>query len=175
MLVGIGVTQTEVSNFLINEANTLDDRNLDGWLKLLADDISYKVRAREIIKEPELSSRAAEEVDTSTLTYLVMDESKDTLALRIKRFQTGYAHSDLPASFCVRSVSDIEIVDGDATEGLRVRSNIFIFENRASRKETLFVGRRVDVIRLSDSGLLLARRDVQLAHTVLPKTLSVFF
>ncbi|MCV7134921.1 aromatic-ring-hydroxylating dioxygenase subunit beta, partial [Mycobacterium hodleri] len=97
------------------------------------------------------------------------------LKLRIARLATGLAPGETPRTITQRIVSDILVTDVSDQE-LSVRSSVMVFLVRHERHECFFIGKRQDVLRLDEqAGLVLAARVITLAHSVLPRAISIFF
>jgi len=168
----------EVEQFYYEEAELLDDGRFADWLELLADDVDYwmPTRTNRLRRQQALSIAARGEA-------AFYDETKDSLAWRIRRFDSGMAWAEDPPSRTRHLVTNIVAhhVDPDAqagftTDDLEVRSAFLVYRNRLQREENIFAGRRVDILRRTDEGLLVARRVILLDQNVLQaKNISTFF
>ena len=168
----------EVEQFYYEEAELLDDGRFADWLELLADDVDYwmPTRTNRLRRQQALSIAARGEA-------AFYDETKDSLAWRIRRFDSGMAWAEDPPSRTRHLVTNIVAhhVDPDAqagftTDDLEVRSAFLVYRNRLQREENIFAGRRVDILRRTDEGLRVARRVILLDQNVLQaKNISTFF
>lgn len=168
----------EVEQFYYEEAELLDDGRFADWLELLADDVDYwmPTRTNRLRRQQALSIAARGEA-------AFYDETKESLAWRIRRFDSGMAWAEDPPSRTRHLVTNIVAhhVDPDAQAGftpddLEVRSAFLVYRNRLEREENIFAGRRVDILRRTDEGLLVARRVILLDQNVLQaKNISTFF
>ena len=168
----------EVEQFYYEEAELLDDGRFVDWLELLADDVDYwmPTRTNRLRRQQALSIAARGEA-------AFYDETKESLAWRIRRFDSGMAWAEDPPSRTRHLVTNIVAhhVDPDAqagftTDDLEVRSAFLVYRNRLQREENIFAGRRVDILRRTDEGLLVARRVILLDQNVLQaKNISTFF
>ena len=168
----------EVEQFYYEEAELLDDGRFADWLELLADDVDYwmPTRTNRLRRQQALSIAARGEA-------AFYDETKDSLAWRIRRFDSGMAWAEDPPSRTRHLVTNIVAhhVDPDAqagftTDDLEVRSAFLVYRNRLQREENIFAGRRVDILRRTDEGLQVARRVILLDQNVLQaKNISTFF
>ena len=168
----------EVEQFYYEEAELLDDGRFADWLELLADDVDYwmPTRTNRLRRQQALSIAARGEA-------AFYDETKESLAWRIRRFDSGMAWAEDPPSRTRHLVTNIVAhhVDPDAqagftTDDLEVRSAFLVYRNRLQREENIFAGRRVDILRRTDEGLLVARRVILLDQNVLQaKNISTFF
>lgn len=171
-------THFEVQQFYYREAELLDDGRYADWLSMLADDLDYwmPTRTNRLRRQQTLSVAARGEAG-------YYDESKESLAWRIRRLDSGMAWAEDPPSrtrhlitnVTVRHV-DPSLHDGfDATD-LSVRSAFLVYRNRLEREENLFAGSRDDVLRSTEDGLQIARRVILLDQNVLmSKNISTFF
>jgi len=168
----------EVEQFYYEEAELLDDGRFADWLELLADDVDYwmPTRTNRLRRQQALSIAARGEA-------AFYDETKDSLAWRIRRFDSGMAWAEDPPSRTRHLVTNIVAhhVDPDVQVGftpddLEVRSAFLVYRNRLEREENIFAGRRVDILRRTDEGLQVARRVILLDQNVLQaKNISTFF
>ncbi len=150
-----------VEQFLYREARMLDDRLLMEWLALLTDDCTYMVPTRENVQ----SVRGKAPVTTddelgSGVAYF--EDDKLTLTAKALRLGTGTAWGENPPSRTRRLVSNVEVLPGDASDELRVYSNLVMYRSRRVDEVSQFVGQRRDTLRQTNKGLLLARRVVVL-------------
>jgi len=168
----------EVEQFYYEEAELLDDGRFADWLELLADDVDYwmPTRTNRLRRQQALSIAARGEA-------AFYDETKESLAWRIRRFDSGMAWAEDPPSRTRHLVTNIVAhhVDPDVQVGftpddLEVRSAFLVYRNRLEREENIFAGRRVDILRRTDEGLRVARRVILLDQNVLQaKNISTFF
>lgn len=145
----------EVSQLLYREAHLLDSGLFKEWLELLARDLRYWAPARAEVPR-------AEEAANEHIRLPLFDETKDTLALRIKRLNTGLAWSEIPPTRTRRFISNIT-VNMDESGLIHVRSNFMLFKSRSFTDETILVGCREDRWSRSD-GWLLKERKILLDH-----------
>ena len=84
----------EVSEFLFEEAEILDERNFEKWLDLLTDDIRYWMPMRRNVKSNELDREFTREGQDINW----FDEGKDTLERRVHQILTGVHWAEEPLS-----------------------------------------------------------------------------
>ncbi|HLY66706.1 MAG TPA: aromatic-ring-hydroxylating dioxygenase subunit beta [Chloroflexota bacterium] len=154
----------EIEEFLYREAYLLDDHRLDEWLALFTDDVEYLVPLREHVQG-----------DVAPAGHPVIRDDKMMLLARVKKHQTGLSHVEIPQSMTGHLITNILVEDGPAPGELEVRSSFVVRQARKLRDEAWWVGRRRDLFRHVDNGWKIARREVLLDHTVLPRGISIFF
>ncbi|MFD4503635.1 aromatic-ring-hydroxylating dioxygenase subunit beta [Streptomyces sp. NPDC058457] len=172
-------THFEVEQFYYEEAALLDDGRYTDWLELLADDLDYWVptRTNRLRRQQTLAVAARGEA-------AFFDETKESLAWRIRRFDSGMAWAEDPPSRTRHLVANVMVRHHDPAENpeftaddLQVRSAFLVYRNRLEREENVFAGSRADVLRRGEDGSLrVARRTVLLDQSILlAKNISTFF
>ena len=126
----------DVEQLLYHEAHLLDSGMFDDWLNLLAPDLRYWAPVRA-----EVARTLEREDETKRLP--LFDETKASLALRIRRLDTGLAWVAIPATRTRRFVSNVTVVR-EADGVAHVRSNFMLFRSRSFGEEWLVVGCRED-------------------------------
>ena len=157
-----------VVDFLYDEAALLDDRDHRGWLDLITPDIHYLVPVR--ITSPHTLA-------DSTLDDMAhFDEDLYSLEKRVARLETEHAWAEDPPSRTRRFVTNIRCWEGDTAGEIVARSNLLVFRSRGDLLgPDLLSGQRTDVLRRTDDGLRLARREVLLDESVLrTQNLAIF-
>ncbi|MFN0071949.1 MAG: 3-phenylpropionate/cinnamic acid dioxygenase subunit beta [Chloroflexota bacterium] len=165
------ILQQEVEQFLYKEARLLDERRLDEWLELLAEDLHYWMPMRRNIKFGDWDL----EFTNHETEINWFDEGKDILAGRIRQINTGVHWPEEPVSRFEHIVTNVEIV-GVAGDDIQVNSKFFCYQNRLQDEVNHFVGRREDLLRTdSETKFKIVRRKLILAQNVmLPKVLNTF-
>jgi 3-phenylpropionate/cinnamic acid dioxygenase small subunit len=168
----------EVEQFYYEEAELLDDGRFADWLELLADDLDYwmPTRTNRLRRQQALSIAARGEA-------AFYDETKESLAWRIRRFDSGMAWAEDPPSRTRHLITNVVVRHVDPSrhlefgvDDLEVRSAFLVYRNRLQREENIFAGRRTDILRRVSVGLQVARRVVLLDQNVLQaKNISTFF
>jgi 3-phenylpropionate/cinnamic acid dioxygenase small subunit len=173
----------EVEQLLYREARWLDERRFPEWLELLTEDVHYWMPVRSS-RYPRSSKAIAildperyEQAELSKKDELaILDETKETLARRIARLDTGMAWAEDPPSRTRHLISNIEVEPGEIASEIRVYSNFLVYRNRSETEQDFYVGCRQDVLRKVDGAWKIARRTVILDQTVLlAKNVSIFF
>lgn len=173
----------EVERFLYREARLLDERRLHEWLELLTDDVHYWMAGRSN-RYPK-SSKAIAILDPDRYVeddmvredeLAILDETKETLAARVARLDTGMAWAEDPPSRTRHVITNIEVEPGEADAELKVYSNFIVYRSRAETEQDFYVGARQDVLRRVDGAWKIARRKLILDQNVLlAKNVSNFF
>ena len=110
------VLKHELEQFLFKEARLLDERRLDEWLDLLAEDLHYWMPMRRNIKFGDWDLEFTD-MDSEINWF---DEGKDILAGRIRQLNTGVHWPEEPVSRFEHIVTNVELV---SVEGDEVRVN----------------------------------------------------
>jgi 3-phenylpropionate/cinnamic acid dioxygenase small subunit len=166
------ILQHEVEQFLYQEARLLDERRLDEWLDLLADELHYWMPMRRNIKFGDWDlefTNAENEINW-------FDEGKDVLAGRIRQINTGIHWPEEPVSRFEHIVTNVEVVSVEA-DAIHVNSKFFCYQNRLQDEVNHFVGRREDRLRRDpETRFKIVKRKIILAQNVmLPKVVNTFF
>ena len=172
-----------IEQFLYREARLLDERRFHDWLELLTDDIRYWMpvrtsrypkRSRAIVildEERYVETELAQEGELALL-----DETKQSLSMRIARLDTGMAWAEDPPSRTRHLITNIEVEAGDTDAELTVYSNFLVYRTRGETEQDFFVGQREDILRSVAGAWKIARRKIVLDQNVLlPKNISIFF
>jgi 3-phenylpropionate/cinnamic acid dioxygenase small subunit len=171
-------THFAVQQLYYREAELLDDSRYADWLSLLADDLEYwmPTRTNRLRRQQSLSIAKRGEA-------ALYDETKESLAWRIRRFDSGMAWAEDPPSRTRHLITNVVAHHVDPNENpgftehdLAVRSAFLVYRNRLEREENVFAGRRDDILRAFDGGYLVARRTILLdQNLLLSKNISTFF
>lgn len=161
----------EIENFFYEEADLLDQRRFDDWVQLFTDDARYWMPIRRNVPSEELElENTAERKEVSWF-----DEGKRTLVDRVKQLQTGAHWAEEPFSRVAHLVCNVRLVDVREHE-VRTRCRILVHRNRMEDEESLFVGQRIDTVRLVDGSWRIARREIIVDQSILlAKNLTTFF
>ena len=175
-------TLISVQLFLYREARLLDNREFRQWLELLHEDLRYRIVSRRF-RYPS-SSKALAAKDRNRLREMgkqvenelpLMEETRNSLALRVERLETGMAWAEDPPSITRRTISNIEVEAGESDAEVVVYSNYVVYRTREGPEADLYVGGREDVLRRADDGWRIARRKAVLDQSSLSaKNISTF-
>lgn len=172
-------THFEVEQLYYEEAALLDEGRYVDWLDLLAEDLDYwmPTRTNRLRRQQALSIARRGEA-------AFYDETKESLAWRIRRFDSGMAWAEDPPSRTRHLVTNVQVRHADPDEhpgfnddDLVVVSAFLVYRNRLEREQGIFAGQRTDVLRRTPSeGLEVARREILLDQNILlSKNISTFF
>lgn len=151
----------EIEDFLLREAELLDTRDLQGWLRLLDESIDYRVPTRTT---REAHSGAS---PFSSDSY-VMLEDFGSLRARVNRFESEHAWSENPPTVTRRFVSNIRTSEADEDGRAPVRSNLLLSWSRDDAQQLVSAERQDVLSRGADGGWRLSSRLVLLDHVTLP-------
>lgn len=160
----------ELERQLLKEARILDNEDMRDWYDMLADDLVYWMPIRENHlrkhRQPEISANRC----------ALFDETKELIDVRLRRNESGMCWTEDPPTRHVYSISNIEAFETDVTGEYEVQSVFSLYRSRFERDDSLLMGRRKDIWRLSGDKFLLVGRLVLLQQsTLLAKNLNVFF
>lgn len=169
--------KADIEDFLYAEADLIDSRQFKDWLDLLDEDITYFMPIRRNVK---FGQHSARENTVSGVGISWFDEDKWTLTKRVEQILTGVHYAEEPLSRVCHMVSNVQILairDNEAGQReVDVRSRFLVYQNRVEYETYLFVGKRNDTLRLTDTGWKVARREIILDQNVLlAKNLTTFF
>lgn len=155
-----------VAAFYAYETMLLDENRLREWLELFDESVRYVMPMRE--------TRLGPPSDISNPTFYLFNDDKESLVTRVARLETGMALVESPPSATQRLVTDVLVLDRSA-DHVDVRSSFLCLQVRDERNETTFAGHRTDRLAFAGEGFRVLRRDILLAHYVLPRTIGIFF
>jgi 3-phenylpropionate/cinnamic acid dioxygenase small subunit len=154
----------EIQELLSKEAHLLDEQRFDEWLELFTEDVEYLIPLREHVQG-----------DVEPAGHPVVKDDKLMLTMRVKKHATGMSHVEIPKSMTAHLITNVLVEDGQTADELLVRSTFLVRQARKLRDEAWWAGRRHDVLRRVDGGWRIARREIILDATVLPRGISIFF
>ena len=169
--------KADMEDFLFAEADLLDERRFRDWLNLLAEDITYFMPIRRNVKFGQHAQRE-NTVQGSGISWF--DEDKWTLTKRVDQILTGVHYAEEPLSRVSHMVSNVQIrrvvPSLDDPREVEVRCRFLVYQNRIEYETYIFVGKRTDLLRKTQDGWKIARREILLDQNVLQaKNLSTFF
>ena len=166
----------EISEFLYQEAEILDDRRFTEWLDLLDDDIRYWMPMRRNVKSNEMDrefTRKGQDINW-------FDEGKDTLERRVNQILTGVHWAEEPLSRIRHLITNVQLLNAtpsssDPTE-VSVRCRFLVYRNRVQTETDFLIGKREDTLKKVNGSWKIAERKITLDQNVLlAKNLTFFF
>jgi 3-phenylpropionate/cinnamic acid dioxygenase small subunit len=164
----------EIEDFLLAEADLLDERHFEAWLDLFTEDVRYWMPMRKNVAFDDLASETTGSDDIAW-----MDDDKLTLQKRVQQLLTGIHWAEEPVSRVSHMITNIRLVEpvdriaeGDSAT---VKCRFLVYRNRLETETDFLVGRREDVLRRVGGTLKIARRKILIEQSVLmAKNLTVF-
>ncbi len=152
----------EIAEFLYEEALHLDRIELMAWAGMLADDLIYTAPVR--VNRP-LNDQAA----TVVRTVKHLDETRGSILGRIARLtKTKSAWAEDPPSRTRRLVTNILVNETANPNEYHVISYLLLTRSRFNQDTfQIMSAERADLIRRTDAGLRLARREILLDQATL--------
>lgn len=154
----------ELEDFLSREAHILDEHRLEDWLDLFTEDAEYLVPLREYLQG-----------DVAPAGHPTIKDDKQMLTVRVRKDATGFSHVETPVSMTCHLISNVVVEEGPDPDEVEVLSAFTVRQARKLRDEAWWAGRRRDRMRRVDGGWKIARREVHLDATVLPRGIAIFF
>ena len=144
----------DVEDFLYREARLADEHQYDAWEALWTDDGLYWVPAND------------DDADPMTQMSIVYD-NRNRIGTRIKQFQTGKRHSQVPQSRLRRVVSNVEVLGSADNGDVVVGANFVLVESR-ERGNELWAGRCTYHLRRVDGEIAMSYKKVALVDNDRP-------
>jgi len=160
--------RADIEDLLFHEAALLESDKYTEWLDLLTDDIKYVMPVREAVEIPKGATISA------TPSFALFDDDKSSLTLRVQRILSGLAHAEAPPSVTQRLITNIRGQVSDEPNHFSVWSSFLVHQVRRGRAEYTFIGQREDQIRRVGEDLKFSHRTINLTHSILPSTISIF-
>lgn len=143
------VTREQVEDFLYHEAALLDAWRLDDWLALLTEDARYEVPSND-----------RPDADPANTLFTIADDI-NRIRGRVTRLKDKNAHAEHPRSRTRRMISNVRIVERNATD-LRVEANFVVYRFRRDENAREYIGHYRYLLRAERGGLKIARRQAVL-------------
>ena len=156
--------RADIEDFLHREARLLDEHRFEDWWNLFTDDAEYIVPLREHVQG-----------DVGPAGHPIIRDNKMMLLARSKKDQTGLSHVEIPSSMTCHLISNVIVDETQSSYEVQVSSSFIVRQARKLRDEAWWVGRRQDILRQVGDSWMIARREVNLDMTVLPRGISIFF
>lgn len=159
----------EVTDWLHQEAELLDAGQMEDWLALLTDDVTYEMPVR-VNRE-----RTREPLPAAAMHHF--QDDRVTLQMRVERLQTDFVWAEDPPSRTRHLVTNIRVTPTADPDEVDVKSYFLLYRNRADETGAeLLAGERQDRLRRVDGAWKLARRVILVDQSTLgARNLAVFF
>jgi len=159
----------ELADFLYYEAELLSNHDYPSWGKLLAEDLHYVVPVPQFLEQA-----GAREIGIGNGYF---DDDIHSMRIRLQLLsspQTTTAEN--VRSLLNHVVTNVRVSKAGDNE-YQCNSCVTVHRTRFNKKDpTIISGRRTDLIRRSDSGFQLVKREVKLTQSVLMSSnVSYFF
>lgn len=168
--------KSEIEDFYYEEADLLDNRDFKKWLDLFTEDTIYFMPIRRNVKFGQQAERENTKQGEGMHWF---DEGKWTLTKRVEQILTGVHYAEEPLSRVTHMITNVQLLqDREADNGreLDVRCRFLVYQNRVQYETYFFVGRRTDILRETEDGWKIARREIILDQNILlAKNLTTFF
>ena len=162
------IPREAVEDFLYNEAALLDGGLLKDWLRLLAEDIDYRIPVR-ITRD-----RTPGPPQFSDANFHMLEDMR-SLHARVMRFDSQHAWSENPPTRNRRMISNVRVT-GRSGDELQVTSYILLHRALADAPPDLLCAERKDLIRHLNGELRLrATRRAPRAYLLPTENLACFF
>jgi len=154
-------TYADITEFLFDEAELLDGLRFDAWAALLAPDLSYRVPLR-------VTRSTADQARSVDRVMMHFDDDHASIMGRIGRLGTRSAWAEDPPSRTRRLVTNVRVETTANDDEFAVRSYLLLTRSRSEQAHLfLLSAERHDILRQTDEGFRLARREVILDQSVL--------
>lgn len=160
-----------VAQFYFREAELLDDGRFADWLEVFDEDLTYwaPLRTNRLRRQAALSVGVQGEA-------AYFDETKESLAWRIRRYDSGMAWAEDPPSRTRHLISNVVVRHTGPSE-LTARCAFLVYRNRLQTETDLYSGGRADILRVAENGTftVVSREILFDANVLQAKNLSTFF
>ena len=164
-------TWYRLQQFYFYEAELLDDGRFADWLELFDEDLHYWAPTRSNRMRRQQALSIAKENEAA-----FYDETKDSLAWRIRRFDSGMAWAEDPPSRTRHLISNLTARHSGEGE-LTARTNFIVWRSRLEHEQDWYAGERRDVVRIGEDGSFkVAKRRILFdVNVLMVKNISTFF
>lgn len=149
----------DIAHGLIEEAQLLDSGQFKEWLEFLADDVQISMAVRQTVRRPQGDGRGK--------LYWLYDD-KNALTFKAMRYLGDSAWEDDPPSRIRRMVTNIRVHETAVIGEYLAQSYLLLLRNTGDQHHfSSFSACREDILRRSDTGLLLGRREILIDQAVI--------
>ncbi|MDM5331695.1 aromatic-ring-hydroxylating dioxygenase subunit beta [Neobacillus sp. CF12] len=155
--------------FFLNEAELIDDGRFRDWLELMTDDFTYRIPVR-VTRE-----KAAPSEFSDLASH--MDETKNTMEIRILRAYSEYNWAEDPASRTRHFLTNFRAkMDQEVDNEIHFKTNFLLYRGKFDSPTFQFLsGERHDTIRRIDGEWKISKRLILLDHATIPmNNLAIF-
>lgn len=146
-------THFRCEQFLVREAEILDNKDYETWLDLLTDDVEY-VAPQRIVRE-----KGSEKNEFSEDTFYFYDD-KISLNKRVEKLNVEETWGENPPSRTRRFVSNVRVQETD-DEKLLVKNNLLLYHNKGMpQQENIVSAERYDTLIEDDGELKIDDREI---------------
>lgn len=162
------LAKLEFEQWLIDEAELLDDIEFDDWFRLMHSNLIYQMPVR-------VNKEGTERPDYSTEMFTFNDDI-ELLKLRVDRLKTDYAWAEIPPSRTRRFVSNVSVKEFVKEEKAVVNSYLLIYRSRSTDIHyDLISGERNDEFTYEDGKWKLSKRVFIVDQTTInTRNLAIF-
>lgn len=161
----------QIQQFYFREAELLDEQRFADWLEVFDDELTYwaPLHTNRMRRQAALAVGSPGEA-------AYFDETKESLAWRIRRYDSGMAWAEDPPSRTNHLISNVLARQTGENE-YTVRTNFLVYRNRLMHEVDLYSGHRIDSVRRNEAGeFKVFKRVIHFdANVLLAKNLSTFF
>ena len=140
--------RSRVEDFLYNEAQLLDDWDLEPWLELFTEDCLYEMPATD---------RPGGDPGKH---WSLIHDGRTILEQRVIRLKKPEAHAEFPRSQTRRIVGNVRVVQAD-DDSLSVRANFFLSRMKAGKFD-LYTGEYHYELVAADEAFKIRRKRIVL-------------
>jgi ethylbenzene dioxygenase subunit beta len=146
-----GADRAELEQFLIHEAQLLDQRRFRDWMALFAEDGTYWVPAVPDQQSP---------FDQASLFY----DDRDLMRTRVERLEHPRIHVQTPPSRTAHLVGNVTIEQADAAKGEVVVGSTVIMVEYRDEQQRIFAGRQRHRLRREGESFRIVQKRVDLIN-----------
>jgi benzoate/toluate 1,2-dioxygenase beta subunit len=146
-----GAERSELEQFLIHEAQLLDQRRFRDWMGLFAEDGSYWVPAVPGQKSP---------FDQASLFY----DDRELMRTRIERLEHPRIHVQTPPSRTAHLIGNVLLEQADAGKGEYVVGSTVIMVEYRDEVQRVFAGRQQHRLRREGENFRIVQKRVELIN-----------
>ncbi len=158
--------QFEVEQFYYREARLLDNRQLQQWLALVAEDVQYSMPSRVNVAvdnrdrgNESMLGLDRELEDSEGDGCPIREENIFHLSIRVERAYKMNSWAENPPARTRRIIGNIEITEVNEN-ALSVLSNFILHYSRPGSANFSYTGQRRDTLRVVESEYRIAKREV---------------